>query len=254
MLKRLAFIFPLFILIATDVQGVLVAGPQRVGVVEEMIGQAEASTKGQKRVLQNGDTIFLGDVIEVGSNGSVRIKFLDETLFTIGPKGSLTIDEFIYSPGSRTGEMSTKLTRGVFRLVTGMVDYGEQNSMEINFSVGTLGIRGTTVAGEVVGGRTSVVLLPSESKFRSPNHVGHVVLRNEVGGIMKETHIRNTGYGSMIEGEGIPPTETSLIPPDKVQRMLSKLTSPGSAPREVIPAEEDTEDQAVEVAVDFASE
>ena len=52
-----------------------------------------------------GADIFLGDRLKSNSTGLGMIVFDDESSAKIGPNSNLTIDEFVYNPGSRSGKI-----------------------------------------------------------------------------------------------------------------------------------------------------
>jgi len=93
----------------------------QAGVAVSVEGQVKATTPPEKiaHSLENGDKIFMGDKIETGIEGQLQIKLLDETVFTLGPLSTVTIDEFVYDPQDAGGKSS--MVKGIFRAVSGKV-------------------------------------------------------------------------------------------------------------------------------------
>lgn len=95
------------------------------------------------RQVESGDSIFLQDSIESGTESGMQILLLDESVFTIGPESALTIDEYVYDPASGDGTMAATMTKGVMRFVSGNIASGTPENMTIKLPAGTIGIRGT---------------------------------------------------------------------------------------------------------------
>jgi hypothetical protein len=61
----------------------------------------------------------------------------------------LVIDEFVYDPSSNAGKLGARVTKGVFRFISGKIAHENPQDMELKLPSGTLGVRGTMVAGRV---------------------------------------------------------------------------------------------------------
>ncbi len=99
------------------------------------------------RQVVSGEPILLQDAIQSGQRSGMQILLLDETIFTIGPESELVIDEFVYDPKTSAGKLSAEITKGVFRFVSGKIAHEKPDDMKLKLPSGTLGVRGTMVAG-----------------------------------------------------------------------------------------------------------
>ncbi len=128
-----------------------------LGKVSQISYQNPKSTVG--RTVGSGDVIRLGDRIVTGPRGRLQILLLDQSTFTIGPNASMVIDSFVYDPKSGNGRMGATITRGVFRFVSGRISRTNPQGVNIKTPVATIGVRGTTVVGQVggtIGGATGL--------------------------------------------------------------------------------------------------
>lgn len=93
----------------------------QAGVAASVEGDVKATTPPEKSAhrLKSGDPIFMGDKIETGAEGQLQIQLLDETVFTLGPLSTITVDEFVYDPGNAEGKAN--MVKGLFRAVSGKV-------------------------------------------------------------------------------------------------------------------------------------
>ena len=91
--------------------------------------------------------VEFGDQIVVGPTGRVQLLLPDETLFTLGPNSSMTIDAFVFDPAqSGFKQLDVKLLHGDFRFVTGKVSTrAADRNVKLKLAVGTIGVRGTDV-------------------------------------------------------------------------------------------------------------
>ncbi|MFD2261533.1 FecR domain-containing protein [Lacibacterium aquatile] len=93
-----------------------------------------------EKILYLGDQTYRNETLRNETSGPTHIMFLDQSSLTIGPGAELTIDEFVYDPGTRQGKISLNLVKGLVRVVGG--DISKTNETTIKTPVGTIGIRG----------------------------------------------------------------------------------------------------------------
>lgn len=93
------------------------------------------------RLVTIGDNIVMNQRFQTDDNGTVQIRFVDGTAFTIGPRSDLVIDRFVYDPDKGTAEVAATTTRGFLRFVGG-ASSKEGGDATITTPVGVAGIRG----------------------------------------------------------------------------------------------------------------
>ncbi|MEM8812197.1 MAG: VCBS domain-containing protein [Pseudomonadota bacterium] len=119
------------------------AGQEPIGQVETLEGTAFATrANGQRVALSVGAPVFENDLVETGSNASLGITFIDETVFSLSADARMILDELVYEPGGNGNSMVMNLIEGTFVFVTGQVV--PNGTMEIETPVATMGVRGTT--------------------------------------------------------------------------------------------------------------
>ncbi|MEC7981900.1 MAG: FecR domain-containing protein [Pseudomonadota bacterium] len=149
----------------------------------DVIRVAAASGGGDVGPVSSGSKIFLGDEIEVASGGRMQIMLLDETVFTLGSGAKLTIDEFVYDPASQSGSMTTQITKGAFRFVSGKLAKSSPKAMTVKLPSASISIRGTQVAGIVdeEGGSQIVLVGPGPNSFGAT--LGAITVSNAFGSV-----------------------------------------------------------------------
>jgi hypothetical protein len=164
-----------------------------------------------KRDLESGSIVYSGDNIRTGEDAKLNIRFLDRTLFSLGPEAKMNIDLFDESD-SAEDSFGASILKGAFRFVSGLFAKRKPKSVRVRVSVATIGVRGTHVAGEVFE-RVEKDGVVTEASARV------TLLEDEEG---KETSIEvSNAYGSVVidkPGYGTEiPDEHS--PPSAVRRM-----------------------------------
>lgn len=154
-----------------------------VGVVEEILGSATARrADGTTVQLEQGSSVFQGDVLETGVDSALGIVFIDETTFSLGDEGRMVLDELVFDPNNLEGSSTFSVLQGVFVFVSGEIASNNPDEMEIRTPVATLGVRGTKVAGQAAqeGGANTIALLAEENgnvgQLRVFNASGEVLL------------------------------------------------------------------------------
>ncbi len=117
---------------------------ERIGGVGAIRGSVYAVEDGKMYPLESGKPITRNEHIVTGPDSHVQIMLLDETVFTMGPNSDMILDEFVYDPDTSAGKITARITKGVFRWVTGKVARQGFNE-KIKVPTGTIGIRGTDV-------------------------------------------------------------------------------------------------------------
>ncbi len=200
------------------------AGPISIGVAGAVKGLVKAipptGPQAVGRVVESGKPLYLGEHVTTGPGGHLQIMLQDETLFSIGPDSDIVLDEFVYDPKTESGKVSASVTKGVFRFITGNIGKKDPSRMEVKLPAGTIGIRGTIVAGKVTpGGPSMAVLLGPGAANTAGLPAGAFDLKNDQGSVS----IDKPGFGSTLQSAGLPPTPPALIPPEQLRAVLGDL-------------------------------
>jgi len=223
----------------------------RAGVAAAVRGEVKlAAVPGVREVgkdVASGDPIFLGDQVTTGSEGRLQIMLADETVFTIGPNAAMAIDNFVYDPSTSAGKVTASVLKGTFRFVTGKVAKREPSDMEVKLPVGSIGVRGTSVAGETDGTRATVVLLGPGPDTNTGERVGRILVTGTgATGAATTVEIVRPGFGTEITGVNVPPTAAVRIDPGRISAITAPLsgTAPRAAPTPTAPGQPGGQQQA----------
>ncbi len=120
------------------------SGADPIGKVQTLDGSASVQhPNGEVATLTPGTPVYLGDVVTAGAHSNLGIVFADKSVFALSDGGSMTLDKFVYDPGSTSNSMLFDLLKGTAGFVTGNVV--KTGDMEMATPVAVIAVRGTTV-------------------------------------------------------------------------------------------------------------
>jgi len=186
--------------------GIARAETLAVGNVNESQGENQATLAGQTRALGSGNAVFFGDRIRTGADARLNAVLTDGSKLTLGEKGSLVIDQFVYNPGAQGGKLAVRVPKGAFLFVGGKIEGPTGGNVSIQTPVGTLGVRGTTVWGGPIDKGFGVLVLSGEVTVKTRH--GTVTLRE--------------GQGTMVFG--LKPGKPAPWPADRVKRAVASIS------------------------------
>jgi len=133
----------------------VVCGAASAQDVGTMTMEQSMVTRGGTRVTE-GTGIALGDKLAANATGAGMIVFQDESTARMGPNAVLTIDEFVYNPGRRTGTIKLRQTNGLARIYGGQIS--KRGRSEVRTPHIVLVVRGGIVDVNVDGSGTTSTL------------------------------------------------------------------------------------------------
>ena len=120
---------------------------QVIGHVTKLVGSATAIRNGVSIILNNGDNVEKGDVVQSGSELTVGITFIDGTVFGLSSNARMVLNEMVYDPNGSSNSSLLSLVAGTITFVAG--ETAKHGDMKIDTPVATMGIRGTAVLVEI---------------------------------------------------------------------------------------------------------
>ncbi|UFX44850.1 VCBS domain-containing protein [Bradyrhizobium sp. 41S5] len=118
-----------------------------IGHVTKLAGNATAIRNGVSVVLNQGDNVYKGDVVQSGGDSTLGITFIDGTVFGLGPNAKMVLNEMIYDPNGSSNSSLMSLVSGTISFVAGAT--AKHGDMKVDTPVATMGIRGTAVLVEI---------------------------------------------------------------------------------------------------------
>ena len=110
-----------------------------IGHVTKLQGSATVTRNGASVVLNMGDNVEKGDVVQTSSSSTVGITFIDNSVFSAGPGTRLALDQFRFDSGNFTGEMLADMQKGTLTVVSGDIVRSSPGQMRIRTLSAVLG-------------------------------------------------------------------------------------------------------------------
>ncbi len=210
--------------------------PLKVGQAE--IIRNEVVSVGEAKLLRVsvGDEVVRDETLRTSADSDARIRLLDDTNLSIGPRSTIKIDRAVYSGARTYQEITVRLSQGAFRFVTGNSD---KKSYKIETPFATIGVRGTILDIRVEANQTLVTLQDGEASVCSGGQCtqllkrGHTanVSRDRNGIRIKREAVPSWTFASVCSANAslcapLPPIRKASIPP-------AALPSPTGTPRAV---------------------
>jgi hypothetical protein len=202
-----------------------------VGRASRLTGDQVSSAQargGAERRLTEGDPVFAGERIRTGAGTVLEIEFNDKSRFTLGPNTEFEVEQYFQAAGgSGADAFYSRIIKGAFRFVSGLIAHRRPGSVRIVTAVATIGIRGTHFEGEVTehqekDGRTTdasakVALLEPEG-----SDANAIVVENKFGSVV----IDQPGYGTEIPDEKSPPSPVRRMQLRVIENLQRSLRPP----------------------------
>jgi VCBS repeat-containing protein len=124
-----------------------VAAAVVVGHVTKLTGSATAIRNGVSIILNQGDNIDKGDVLQSGADSTLGVTFIDGTVFGLSSNARMVVNEMVYDPNGSNNSSLLSLVAGTISFVAG--ETAKHGDMKVDTPVATMGIRGTAVLVEI---------------------------------------------------------------------------------------------------------
>ncbi len=96
-----------------------------------------------------GTRIYPRDQIQSDKNGSASVILQDDTIICLGPDSTMNMEEFIFNPSLYEYSMATRLLKGTFLFLSGVIAKIAPDNVKIQTPDGTIAVRGTRFLVEV---------------------------------------------------------------------------------------------------------
>ncbi len=197
-----------------------------IGSVDTVSGDVSITrVDGTVVTVDLGTEIHQGDAISTGADGSINIIFVDDSQFSLGGDGQMTIDEMVYDPATASGVSALSVATGVFSMISGQLAKTDPEAMVLNTPVATIGIRGTAIAGQAgpEGFPNTFTLMPEPGGL-----VGEIVVFNDIGFQVMNVAFQTTQMASAF----VPPGTPVVISPAAASAIYSAVSSSFAPPPE----------------------
>lgn len=129
----------------------LFAGEKTIGNIKNLTGDVKVIRNSKEFLPVLGGELFNKDTLKTGSDGTVGILLLDNTIFSLGHDSELKLDIFHFDPPNKSFSLVTQMVKGTFIFISGLIGKLSPESVELLTPDGSVTIRGTKLAIQVKG-------------------------------------------------------------------------------------------------------
>ncbi len=139
-MKMILLISSVLVLFASEMT---LADNNHCASLTKMTGDVLVIHKNNEFKAKLGTRLFQKDLIRSGPDSSAGIIFQDDTIISLGPNSELCMEEFLFNPKENEFSFTTKLFKGTFMFISGVIGKLSPESIKIETPDGTIAIRGT---------------------------------------------------------------------------------------------------------------
>src|SRR5437879_3268711 len=112
-----------------------------IGHVTKIAGNATVIRNGVSIILNFGDNVEKGDVVQAGSDSKLAITFIDGSVFGLASNARMVLNEMVYDPNGSNNSSLMSLVAGTITFVAGQT--AKHGDMKVDTPVATLAIVAT---------------------------------------------------------------------------------------------------------------
>jgi hypothetical protein len=127
------------------------------GSVVGASGQTGVQRAGQRLQLTIGAPVYVGDTVEAGADGKLKLRMSDGSILALAPSSNLRIDTYLVDAIGQRQAAGLSVGQGLLRAVTAPVN--RPASFEIDTAAGTAAVRSTDWFVDALPGQEQVSVL-----------------------------------------------------------------------------------------------
>ena len=199
--------------------------PAVIGHVTKLAGNATAIRNGVSIILNQGDNVHKGDVVQSGSDSTLGITFIDGTVFGLASNAKMVLNEMIYDPNGSDNKSLLSLVQGTISFVAGAT--AKKGDMKVDTPVATMGIRGTAVLVEIdfeVPSQGGAPPAKFQVLVEPDGTTGSYILFDKTT-LTPIATVNQAGTQTIINGQGVVSFQSSVQLSPDAQKIISDVFS-----------------------------
>ena len=194
-----------------------------IGHVTKLTGNATVIRNGVSIILNLGDNVNQGDVVQSGSNSTLGITFIDGSVFGLGSNAKMVLNEMVYDPNGSSNSSLLSLVQGTISFVAGAT--AKHGDMKVDTPVATMGIRGTAVLVEIdfeVPGTGGAPPARFQVLVEPDGTTGSYVLLDKIT-LTPIATVNQAGTQTTVSGQGVVSFNSSVQLSQEAQDVINKV-------------------------------
>ncbi|WP_024512766.1 FecR domain-containing protein [Bradyrhizobium sp. ARR65] len=196
---------------------------QVIGHVTKLVGSATAIRNGVSIILNMGDNVEKGDVVQSGADSTLGLTFIDGTVFGLSSNARMVLNEMVYDPNGSSNSSLLSLVAGTITFVAG--ETAKHGDMKVDTPVATMGIRGTAVLVEIdfaVPGQATAPDAKFQVLIEPDGHTGSYILFDKT--TLQPIAVVNQAGQQINISNGVV-SQTSAPLSEEIQKLITDVFS-----------------------------
>ncbi len=144
-----------------------------IAKVTAINGEAIVFRENKEIQIKKDFKIFEKDIIKTKKNAKLQLIFKDNTIISLGQNSTFEIKQYLFS-NTKKPSAKFKISKGIFKSITGKIGKIAPKNFKLKTQNATIGIRGTTIIGEISKERDTIICSSGQIVVSTPK--GEVIV------------------------------------------------------------------------------
>ena len=165
-LKNFSVLLLLFVLFANNGLRAQEAEKKFVGFIDSLEGSVNKEDVDDLIKLNAFDQIFTNDKIKIGSNSSIVVSFIDNSILTLQSDSEFVVEKF--DKISEEPSFIIAITKGKFAFESGTIAQNDKGIMKINLGEMEIDLEASAIIGSIFEKKSEVSMVPKTTGGNNP--------------------------------------------------------------------------------------
>ena len=165
-LKKFSFLLILFVLFANNGLRAQEAEKKFIGFIDSLEGSVNKEDVDDLIKLNAFDQIFTNDKIKIGSNSSIVVSFIDNSILTLQSDSEFLVEKF--DKISEEPSFIIAITKGKFAFESGTIAQNDKGIMKVNLGEMEIDLEASAIIGSIFEKKSEVSMVPKTTGGNNP--------------------------------------------------------------------------------------
>ena len=165
-LKNFSFLLILFVLFANNILRAEEAEKKFIGFIDSLEGSVNKEDVDDLIKLNAFDQIFTNDKIKIGSNSSIVVSFIDNSILTLQSDSEFLVEKF--DKISEEPSFIIAITKGKFAFESGTIAKNDNGIMKIKLGEMEIDLEASAIIGSISEKKSEVSMVPKTTGGNNP--------------------------------------------------------------------------------------
>ena len=165
-LNNFSFLLILFVLFANNVLRAEEAEKKFIGFIDSLEGSVNKEDVDDLIKLNAFDQIFTNDKIKIGTNSSIVVSFIDNSILTLQSDSEFRVEKF--DKISEEPSFIIAITKGKFAFESGTIAQNDKGIMKVNLGEMEIDLEASAIIGSIFEKKSEVSMVPKTTGGNNP--------------------------------------------------------------------------------------